>query len=82
VVLHETFGINAAIKLCTEDESSCDSRSSQVGSTEILTAEVFTGLRYNLLISYEDSVLALHSAFKECPHIVLEISIISNEDLV
>lgn len=34
-----------------------------------------------MVISYEDSVIALHSSFKECPHVVLEISFISKDEL-
>ncbi len=52
-----------------------------MGATEILTTSVESGRSYRLIINYQNSVLALHSSFKECPHIVFEISIISLKDL-
>jgi len=47
----------------------------------MLTSTVNSEGRYRLIINYQNSVLALHSSFKECPHIVLEISIITSKEL-
>ena len=80
VVLHEAFGINAGISLCPSQGGACEKLSSQVGSTEILYADVRAGKQYELRIDYTDSVVNMH-LFSQCPHVVLELSMIATKDL-
>ena len=50
-----------------------------MGNIEILTADLKRNSRHVVRMSYKNSVLAFHS-FKECPHIFLEVSMISKSE--
>ena len=51
-----------------------------MGSTEILYADVKAGKQYELRIDYTDSVVNMH-LFSQCPHVMLELSMIASKDL-
>lgn len=83
VVIREAFGVNAMINLCQHDRNGnidCFHHGTQVGTTEILT---YTGLKqdseYLIIIDYSHSILAFHK-FEECPHLPIEISMISESE--
>jgi hypothetical protein len=79
VTVREAFGVNTRIQLCAEDGSKCNQESLQVGTAELLRAQVKKKQKYLLRFDYSDSVVAFHS-FKECPHVVVEVSMISVEE--
>ena len=81
VVLHEAYGINAFVSLCTDEtkQSSCTNFSDQVGTTEIMYTDLKKGKKYVVKIEYDDSVIDMHK-FKECPHIQIELSLISTQE--
>ena len=47
----------------------------------MLTSGVEKGKHYQVVIDYKNSVMGLHTSFKECPHIVMELSMISLDRL-
>ncbi len=51
-----------------------------MGSTEIMYVEVEPKTKYEIKIEYDHSVVNMHS-FSTCPHILLEFSLISREEL-
>ena len=84
VVIREAFGVNAMILLCEQDphggEENCFHTGTQVGTTEILSfAELKQDKEYVIVIDYSHSILAFHK-FEECPHLPIEISMISNSE--
>jgi len=70
VVLHEAYGINAMVSLCTDakKQDSCIHFSDQVGTTEILSATLAKAVKYVIKIEFTDSVIDMHR-FTQCPHI-------------
>lgn len=82
VVLHEAFGINALVSICTQVDrasSTCEKFSDQVGTTEILYASLKKGVSYSVKIEYDNSVVDMHS-FSSCPHVLMELSMISDQE--
>ena len=82
VFAREAFGVNLKIQLCRQQDNGttvCDVESQQIGNVEMLTADVKKHTKQFLRLSYFDSVLAFHS-YRECPHITLEVSMISSSE--
>lgn len=52
----------------------------QIGTTEILYyEELQQDVHYRIILDYSHSVIALHN-FDECPHLPIEISVISQSE--
>ena len=84
VVIREDFGVNTEIKLCDKDdymgEIHCEEEGEQIGTTEILHFEgLHQGKEYYLKFYYLHSILPLHK-FEVCPHLPVEISMISIDE--
>lgn len=70
------------MEICTTSDSGqtkCGQGSQQIGNLEVLTEEIKKNTKTYIRLSYYNSVLAFHS-YKECPHIQLEISLVSKKE--
>ena len=83
VVIREAFGVNAIIQLCHGSPSStldCFHSGEKIGTTAILYSEELTqDQEYTIVLDYSHSILAFHK-FEECPHLPVEISMISTSE--
>ena len=78
VLIKESFGVNAKIKICIKDD--CFSDSTQVGTSEMLLYQVKKGTQYRIEMSYHNSIITLASFFT-CPHVNFELSMIPIDEI-
>ena len=82
VVIREQFGVNAQLSLVqkSDRDGAAIQEGRQVGTTEILyVPKVEKGQAVTVKLDYSHSVLAFHT-FTECPHLPIEISMISLDE--
>ena len=84
VVVRESFGVNAKISLCRgygTPTSDCFLHGTQIGTTKILfSEELKQDQTYTILLDYSSSILAFHH-FDQCPHLEIEISMVSTSEI-
>jgi hypothetical protein len=85
VVIREAYGVNTQIQLCKGSidqggHADCFLAGEQIGTTEVLYFEnLQQDETYSIILDYTSSVLAFHK-FEICPHLPIEVSMISKSE--
>ena len=83
VTIRSAFGVNTMIQLCKTDSDGyqdCFMHGNRIGTTQILySEELRQDQHYTIILDYSHSILAFHK-FDICPHLPVEISMISTSE--